>query len=584
MSRDKELIFENTKPTYLKFYVYKKKSGTTASAYFSDGLLNLIKERNFISLEMGFNKTTHTVFLKFHNNDDAISLITSQGNYKRSITVNAQLKKLLIDNEVNLADSFTLREIENNLFSLGKEVSYDENIKKEAKLIEWFGVNGQTQGKKPQGELWVKFYNFGPRITTMRISKELKILAQQYRMTHIKLGFSKNSHSLFIKLNNEGQGASILNKFNEYKEKSIFIQMDAAYLKNSGVYIKPTSIYFLQLKDNFTFQLSLSEKNKLDTGEIHWGPNKARKEDLWIKYYTHKSVEQGLFVSNGLLNLAQQNKMTFMQYGFIKETGSTFIRLNNKGNGLPLINQHNEYKYNKEISASKIIYYLNSVDIYVNFKEPYYLIEYLEEKDSWVFEILSPIRSSSYAEPIHWISNEELRLIYREREVKRKSISKSEGDKETYSIDEPELYAEASDFPDEELDIEENNDEDFDIEEINEERKKMSSFVKFSENDPFAHSLSLSKKLLRFCTEQGATHLQIESHLENNAKEVYLKLNSSGKGASLINSDYTYKKSIDVTNIFKTINKEEENLKSTAWYSGERIEDSVFKITAQFWY
>lgn len=469
---------------------------------------------------------------------------------------------------------------------MGKEVSYDEYIKKEAKLIEWFGVNGQTQGKKPQGELWVKFYNFGPRITTMRISKELKILAQQYRMTHIKLGFSKNSHSLFIKLNNEGQGASILNKFNEYKEKSIFIQMDAAYLKNSGVYIKPTSIYFLQLKDNFTFQLSLSEKNKLDTGEIHWGPNKARKEDLWIKYYTHKSVEQGLFVSNGLLNLAQQNKMTFIQYGFIKETGSTFIRLNNKGNGLPLINQHNEYKYNKEISASKIIYYLNSVDIYVNFKEPYYLIEYLEEKDSWVFEILSPIRSSSYAEPIHWISNEELRLIYKEREVKRKSISisksKSESDKEAYSIDKPELYAEAFDFSDEELDIEEINDEDFDIEEINEERKKMSSFVKFSENDPFTHSLSLSKKLLRFCTEQGATHLQID--LENNAKEVHLKLNSSGKGVSLINSDYTYKESIDVTNIFKIINKNEKNLKPNAWYSGKRIEDSVFEITAQFWY
>lgn len=582
MPIDAETPLHYNKPIYLKLYAYKKKSMIVGTLYLSEGLLNLIKERHFISYEFGVNDVTNTIFVRFHNTSQGTPLLSGQGKYRANITDSAVVKFFLNKN-IELSNPFNLQEIEPNLFSLGKEISYDEYVKKEAELIEWFGVKGQTKGKNPQGGLWVKFYNSGPRITTMRISKELTTLIQQHRMTHIKLGFSKNSHSLFIKLNNAEQGASILNKFNEYKEKDIFIQMDAAYLKNSGVHIKPKSTYFLQLKDNFTFQLSLSEKNKLDTGEIHWGPNKAREEDLWIKYYTFKSVEQDLYVSKGLLNIAQQNKMTFIQYGFIKETGSIFIRLNNKGNGLPLINQQNEYKYNKMISASKIIYYLNNVGIYLNFKEPYYLDEYLEGKDSWVFKILSPIKSSSYAEPIHWISNEELRLIYREREVKRKSISKS--DKETYSsIDESELYAEASDFSDEGLDIEENNDEDFDIEEINEERKKMSSFVKFSENAPFAHSLSLSKKLLRICNKQGATHLQLELHLENNAKEVYLKLNSKGNGVSLINSDYTYKKSIDVTNIFKIINKNEKNLKPNAWYSGKRIEDSVFEIKAQFWY
>lgn len=66
-------------------------------------------------------------------------------------------------------------------------------------------------------------------------------------------------------------------------------------------------------------------------------------------------------------------------------------------------------------------------------------------------------------------------------------------------------------------------------------------------------------------------------------KEVFIELNQKGKGVSLVNSDFTYKKIINVTDMFNSINNNEDVLQLDALYSAEKIGNCRFKIEIQLY-
>lgn len=606
MSRDKGLISKNKKPIHIKFYSYKPRN-RSGVATLSSGLRTLIENRGFEYVDYGFNFKTKTIFLKFNNTGDGVSLLNNQDKCKNTVSA-TRIINVLIEECPNIDFSIPFQpyEIESHIFSLNKKVTIDAYKKEEMNSIKWLDAEEKTQVDKFQEELWVRFYKVGLRRAVMSISKGLKYFAQQTNMTHIQFGFTRENHSIFIKLNNTGDGVSLVNSMGEYKNKGLGTEVVTTRLIVIGVDLQLKTTYYLLLKEGFTFQLTSSKKTVADNKNIEWLPDKndsinlnqrryikqfdesiershKRSEEMWVKFYKSKERQGTLRLSLSLLKLAHRNKMTHIQFGYNKKAKSVYFQLNNTGEGFSLLTRQKEYKQTG-IYVSSALFYFSAADIDIKYKNLYYITK----KEDLIFKIDNIGNDDTTIKKIHWITNEDTKYKSRDTVI-------SDPQNEYSYLDESSLIRNKMiqmltyrDFDSEYEELEGDeflgrDPEGITLEEIKETKNNFSSFVKLSTNNPFPCSLTLSRKLLRICKKRRFTHLQITKSKDNETKEVLLELNQNGKGVSLVNSDLTYKNDINITEMFNSINKEEEILQLNAWYSGEKVTDSQFRIKVQLY-
>jgi len=397
MSNSNDLTTQNIdKQVYIKFYYYKRGKRASGSVYLSEGLKDLIRERGYSFLDYGFNVLTNDFFIKFTNKEGSISLLDKEKECKSNFTSN-KLVKAVLDQVEGIEPSilYELQEVEKHIFAINKEISPDEYAQNHKKLIQWNATEQETSKDKDKNDLWLKFYKQYHRLSgTLIISDEFLEIARQNKMTHIQFGYEREARSVLVRLNNSGEGLSLLSTTNnEYRAYGIGTQGILTSLNAAGFPIDFSVEYFLEAKEDLVFQIANGNNNELDTNAVQWISNKEERNFKEERKRNskelgkHKKNESKLFVrfkkssfkdkpaynivlSKAFFRLCVEQQAKNMQLGILKQNNTVYIRINKTGEGIPLPNERKKYRY-EGWGVSGMFYALNSEQDVLQVKTDY---------------------------------------------------------------------------------------------------------------------------------------------------------------------------------------------------------------------
>lgn len=264
-------------PVFIKFSVIPQKKIATASV--SKGLRDIFQESNVSHLEYGVDPEQNTIFIRLNDKGKGSPILDKQGKPRNTVAASTFLK-YLIEEDVNLdlSKPFFLQQISQNVITLNNNVAQIKNGDKRDYSIKWVNVEnnkGKAKTKTFKNQLWIRFHKSGTRKGFFRISKEFLDVLKEQKMTHLEVGFNRETKALFIRLNNLGNGIGLINSLKEYKETHITASNELTYLDLAGINIEYLKNYFLHSLDHFVYRISTSESEaNLNSGQIVWISNK----------------------------------------------------------------------------------------------------------------------------------------------------------------------------------------------------------------------------------------------------------------------------------------------------------------------
>ncbi|QJX80332.1 cell envelope integrity protein TolA [Priestia megaterium] len=464
-------------PVFMKFSVIPQKKIATASV--SKGLREIFQESNVSYLEYGVDAEQNTIFIRLNDEGKGSPILDKQGKPRNTVAASKFLK-YLIEEDVNLdlSKPFFLQQISQNIITLNNNVAQNKNEDKRDYSIKWIDVEnnkGKVKTKAFKNKLWIRFHNSGIRQGFFRISKEFLDVLKEQKMTHLEVGFNRETKALFIRLNNLGNGIGLLNSLKEYKETHITASNELTYLDLAGINVEYLNNYFLHSLDNFVYRLSTSESEaNLNSREIVWISSKKN--------------------SNSSLAEAEEERLNAIK------------------------------KKAEERKERKIM---------------------IEKRKSLKFEGEDPKFEKRIAEKLR---NEKLIKEIREAKQREKEL-------EAKKRREKKLMAKKSTIA-----------------------KKAPAKLTFrfvDKKDKKDTIISISKGFQRACKELQATHIQFG--IANNG--VYLKATTSSEGISVVNSSGEYKGlTAGATHSIREINSDIERLKTSKTYTLRKVSDLIFKV------
>ncbi|MGF9891178.1 hypothetical protein ABEX78_21195 [Priestia megaterium] len=269
--------------------------------------------------------------------------------------------------------------------------------------------------KNNSGLIYLKFsINKEKKTGAVSVSSGLRTLFKEREMSFLEYGFNSEHKKIFIRLNNENKGYSILNKEGKPRN-TLSASSFTKYLVNENInmgFLKP---FFLQEISSNVFMLSSNHATDrhIDGKDIpiEWlstnaAEDKAKKEhfkkEIWIKFYKTGLRKGNLLVSEGFLNILKERKISHLKIGFTRKDQTLFIETNNRGDGLPILNSPDE-NGQLRINASDAISQLEMASIEVEFKEPYFL----HPHDENTFQLSTSKFVNMIREKISWTSYKE---------------------------------------------------------------------------------------------------------------------------------------------------------------------------------
>lgn len=464
-------------PVFIKFSVIPQKKIATASV--SKGLRDIFQESNVSYLEYGVDAEQNAIFIRLNDKGKGSPILDKQGKPRSTVAASTFLK-YLIEEDVNLdlSKPFFLQQISQNIITLNNNVAQNKNEDKRDYSIKWVDVEknkGKVKIKAFKNKLWIRFYNSGTRKGFFRISKEFLDVLKEQKMTHLEVGFNRETKALFIRLNNLGNGIGLINSLKEYKETHITASNELTYLDLAGINIEYLNTYFLHSLDHFVYRISTSESEaNLNSGQIVWIPNKKTLDSSLTE-----AEEERL---NAIKKKAEERKKRKMM---IEERKSLKL-------------EGEDPKFEKRI-AEKLR----------NEK----LIKELREAKQREKELEAKMRR-------------EKKLM-----AKKLTIAKKAPARLTFRF-------------------------------VDKKGKKDTI-------------ISISKGFQHVCKELQATHIQFG--ITNNS--VYLKANTNSAGIPIVNSSGEYKGlTAGATQSIREINSDIQRLKTGKTYTIRKISDSIFKV------
>ena len=436
------------------------------------------------------------------------------------------------------------------------------------------------------------------RTGTASVSKGLREIFQESNVSFLEYGVDAEQNALFIRLNNEDKGSSILDK--EGKPRStITAAMFIRYLIDEDINLELSKPFFLQQISQNIFMLNndaTREENVVNRDfSIKWLSTEANKvkaqsnsfkNELWIKFYNVGTRQGFLRISKGLLNSLKERKMTHLEFGFNRETKSLFIRANNLENGIGLLNSLKEYK-ESHITISNILTHLTLAGINVEHLSTYFL----HPVDNFVYEIsTSEFTTNLNSGSIVWIPSkrtsepkqieleeERLNIIKQkaeERKERKTIIKKRKALK--LEVKGPKVGKRMA----EKLKIRKLKEGKLTKQKLKTKMQVKNPFDKLTfrfgaETGKGGISFSISKGFQQACIHLQATHIQFgitDNH-------IFLKATKKAEGISLLDSKGEYKGlAFGATYSLKEINEEVERLKLNKTYTLKQVTDLIYMV------
>jgi len=464
-------------PVFIKFSVIPQKKIATASV--SKGLRDIFQESNVSYLEYGVDAEQNAIFIRLNDKGKGSPILDKQGKPRNTIAASTFLK-YLIEEDVNLdlSKPFFLQQVSQNVITLNNNVAQNKNEDKRDYSIKWVDVEnnkGKVKIKAFKNKLWIRFYNSGTRKGFFRISKEFLDVLKEQKMTHLEVGFNRETKALFIRLNNLGNGIGLINSLKEYKETHITASNELTYLGLAGINIEYLNTYFLHSLDHFVYRISTSESEaNLNSGQIVWIPNKKTLDSSLTE-----AEEERLNAIKKKAEERKERKMMIEKRKSLKLEGE-------------------DPKFEKRIAEK-----LRNEKLIKELREAKQREKELEAK-----------------------KRKEKKLM-----AKKLTIAKKAPAKLTFRF-------------------------------VDKKGKKDTI-------------ISVSKGFQQACRELQATHIQFG--IANNG--VYLKANTNSAGIPIVNSSGEYKGlTAGATQSIREINRDIERLKTGKTYTIQKVSDSIFKV------
>ncbi|WP_456363575.1 hypothetical protein [Priestia aryabhattai] len=356
-----------------------RKNGDWTGGYLkiSPELLELICDRNFTFFELGIDTITNTWFLKFNNEGEGITLLNSHLKYEQVISASKMLRNIRkSDFNIDLSKCYNVIEINNNVFSLDKEITIDQYNETYCHSIKWLeDIEKNLRVKQPFIRFYSKKVEGKVLSPIMTLSNKLVELAYQKKMTHIEFGFDAKLQVIFVRLNSENKGISLLDSFGAYRSNNIGITKILNELENVRINVEFKTTYLLQLLTNNVYCLTKSFI-PAQSNEIKW----ISSDEFYFSYEQYTADNFKINLSQDLITYLIKKQVTFVQFGSNKKN-EIYIKLNNNGEGIPLISTKGTYK--TSIGATNTINSINENKKLLNPNKKYYV----DKIDSNLFKI-----------------------------------------------------------------------------------------------------------------------------------------------------------------------------------------------------
>ncbi|MEM4992575.1 hypothetical protein WKH56_08540 [Priestia sp. SB1] len=287
----------NKEPKYIKFSVVRQKKVGTASI--SKGLRELFQASNASYLEYGIDTKQNGIYVRLNNEEKGSSLLGKEGEPRNTIAASILIRYLINEDiEYDLSKPLFLQQVSKDIYLLTVDATKEEKIDDSQLSIKWLSTESskaKIQSESLNNDLWIKFYNTGIRRGFIRISKGLLTILSEREMTHLEFGFNRETKSLFIRANNRGNGAGLLDALNEYKESQIVANNILAHLSLTGIDVEYLNPYFLHPVDNSIYEISTSKPTaNVNSESIVWIPTKkpSAPEQIEFRERHLKSIKE----------------------------------------------------------------------------------------------------------------------------------------------------------------------------------------------------------------------------------------------------------------------------------------------------
>ncbi|PGK52146.1 hypothetical protein CN918_30610 [Priestia megaterium] len=216
--------------------------------------------------------------------------------------------------------------------------------------VQWFEETEYQRILMP----YVKFTTNYRNYAMFYMSAPFISLAKESRSTHLEFGYHKKSNQLFFRLNKDGKGLQLTAKNGQYKNTSVRADGLFLNLQKQFAHIEIDKEYSLLPVGENVYSTPLSPSKNLKTNvtrSIMWCKESdyvyERTFPLTLHFMGRKDISsaRNLYLSKSLIDCAQSNGYTHIQFGYEANKQIGFIRLNQEGKGLSLKMESGTYRY-----------------------------------------------------------------------------------------------------------------------------------------------------------------------------------------------------------------------------------------------